>query len=499
MLLEGRQGEVAFVPIESFPGRTEPDATGPPAVLHDQSAALCRSRAARLARSEVWSGAGRRRRSDRQGNRRLVTRQNAALYARQGVADHQSGCRPRQGCRAGHRQSSPRWAGLPGCGSAGRAKRGRHLGRPADREQFNELAGAASRGRGIRSAGRRDHRPNPVRDRLARREDRRDQARGRQAARSGARRRSSTKIVAQKRKEALEELVDKVQDALDDGSSFSEAAAAAKLTPTETPPITADGRSRTDPNFKLAPELMPVLKSGFELAENDEPVIETLPNDAGYVMVAPARVIAAAPAPLRAFATESPQDWINDQASQRAKQLADAIGAKGAQRVARRCGEGRQRAGSSPADQRPADPARPVPGQSSRRRWPCCSAWARARSAPLQRARAGLFRRKAQQDYPGQCARRPGLVVADAGPDAGEPGSGVWPAIHERDARTGRGQAKRKGHRRNEGADRRWRQLTSCALTGCIMLPTRSPSVLQGETRCSPPSSMNCSCSSMSA
>jgi len=140
----------------------------------------------------------------------------------------------------------------------------------------------------------------------------------------------ATKIAAQKKKTALEDLVTKVQDSLDDGSSFSEAAAAAKLTPTETPPITADGRSRSDPNFKLAPELAPALKSGFELAENDEPVIETLPNDAGYAMVAPARVIAAAPAPLASIRDRVVQDWINDQASQRAKQLADAIGAKGA-------------------------------------------------------------------------------------------------------------------------------------------------------------------------
>lgn len=140
----------------------------------------------------------------------------------------------------------------------------------------------------------------------------------------------ASKIEAQKRKTALEEIVNQVQDSLDDGSSFTEAAAAAKLTVTETPPITANGRSRIDPNFKLAPELTPILKSGFELAENDEPVIETLQNDAGYAMVAPGRIIAAAPAPLASIRDRVVQDWINEQASQRAKQLADAIGAKGA-------------------------------------------------------------------------------------------------------------------------------------------------------------------------
>jgi len=138
------------------------------------------------------------------------------------------------------------------------------------------------------------------------------------------------KLETAKRKGAVEKLVTNVQNALDDGSSFSEAAAASKLAVTETSPITADGNSRSDPSYKLPPELAPVLKSGFELAENDEPVIDTLPNDAGYVMVAPARIIAAAPAPLASIRDKVAQDWINDQASQRARQLADAISAKAA-------------------------------------------------------------------------------------------------------------------------------------------------------------------------
>jgi len=48
----------------------------------------------------------------------------------------------------------------------------------------------------------------------------------------------ATKLATAKRKTAVEDLVAKVEDSLDDGASFSEAAAAAKLTPTETPLIT---------------------------------------------------------------------------------------------------------------------------------------------------------------------------------------------------------------------------------------------------------------------
>jgi peptidyl-prolyl cis-trans isomerase D len=138
----------------------------------------------------------------------------------------------------------------------------------------------------------------------------------------------SAKLVADKRKEAIESLVDTVQNAIDEGSSFSEAAAAAKLTPIETPPLTSSGTSRTDPNYRLPADLAPALKGGFELAENDAPVVDPLPNNAGYVLVAPARIIAAAPAPLASIREKVTEDWIASQASKRAQQLAQNIANK---------------------------------------------------------------------------------------------------------------------------------------------------------------------------
>src|SRR5205085_9224265 len=60
----------------------------------------------------------------------------------------------------------------------------------------------------------------------------------------------AAKINADKRKAAIEDLVEKVETALDHGSNFEEAIAAAKLQSTSTPPITATGASRTDASFK---------------------------------------------------------------------------------------------------------------------------------------------------------------------------------------------------------------------------------------------------------
>ena len=138
----------------------------------------------------------------------------------------------------------------------------------------------------------------------------------------------AAKLTADKRKGAIEDLVAKVQDALDNGSNFTEAAAAAKLPVTSTPLITAAGSSRADPSFKLAPELAPILKSGFAIAPTDEPEIVALDGDQGYAVVSPSQVVPSAPAPLASIKDQVTNDWINDQATQRARAAAEQIAAK---------------------------------------------------------------------------------------------------------------------------------------------------------------------------
>lgn len=136
------------------------------------------------------------------------------------------------------------------------------------------------------------------------------------------------KLNTDKRKGAIEDLVDKVQSAFDGGSNFSEAVAAAKLPVTTTPPIMANGTSRADSSYKLPPELAPVLKTGFEIAPNDQPEIIALPGDAGYAVVSPGEVTPAAPAPLASIRDRVASDWVNDQATERARAAATQIAAK---------------------------------------------------------------------------------------------------------------------------------------------------------------------------
>jgi len=145
---------------------------------------------------------------------------------------------------------------------------------------------------------------------------------------AAARAEIAAKINADKRKEALEDLVDKVQNALDAGSNFSEAAAQAKLPVVTTPLITANGASRTQPNYRLPAQLATVVKAGFDIAPNDQPEIAALADKSGYVMVAPGEVITAAPAPLASIRERVANDWIVGQAFARAKAAAAVIAGK---------------------------------------------------------------------------------------------------------------------------------------------------------------------------
>lgn len=138
----------------------------------------------------------------------------------------------------------------------------------------------------------------------------------------------AAKLNADKRKGAIEDLVDKVQNSVDGGSNFGEAVAAAKLPVTTTPLITANGSSRVDASFKLPPELAPTLKAGFEIGPSDPPELVSLPGDAGYAMVSPGQVIPASPAPLASIHDQVANDWVNDQAMQRARAAATQIAAR---------------------------------------------------------------------------------------------------------------------------------------------------------------------------
>lgn len=135
-------------------------------------------------------------------------------------------------------------------------------------------------------------------------------------------------LAVEKRKDALADIVARVEDLIADGASLPEAAAAARLKVTETPLLTAAGTSRTDPGFKLAPELAVALRGGFDLTADDDPVVEELPGGKGFVLVGLGRLVPAAPAPLAEIRERVAADWVQKKASDLARASAAGIAAK---------------------------------------------------------------------------------------------------------------------------------------------------------------------------
>ena len=138
----------------------------------------------------------------------------------------------------------------------------------------------------------------------------------------------AAKLTADKRKNALADLVTKVEDEISDGRNFSEVTTANKLPVVTTPPVIANGTSIQNREFKLPQEFAPLLKTGFELSADDDPVVETLAGDAGYALVAAGDITPAAPAPLASIKERVAADFLTKRALDRAKAVANEIAAK---------------------------------------------------------------------------------------------------------------------------------------------------------------------------
>ena len=203
---------------------------------------------------------------------------------------------------------------------------------PQSRAQFTSLAGdkvAAAAFAAVNNAI-----VGPIQSDLGWHVLRIDQVRG-EAGRSLADARAEivTKLTAEKRKEALIDLVTRIEDSISDGGSLAEAAAAAKVTLVDTPLISGSGADRANPAYRLPEALAAGLKSGFELTLDDDPVVETLPNDAGYLLVGVGRIVPASPAPLAQIKDRIAADWTQKKASDRARAAASQIAAQTARGV----------------------------------------------------------------------------------------------------------------------------------------------------------------------
>lgn len=131
----------------------------------------------------------------------------------------------------------------------------------------------------------------------------------------------------QKREEAMADLVARIEDGIAEGKSFADTVTAEKLTMVTTPAIVANGRTPDDPAWQAPAELAALLKPGFELGAEDDPVVEDL-HDGNYALLQVGQVIAAAPAPLARIKQMVTLDLMRSRASEKAAKAAADILAK---------------------------------------------------------------------------------------------------------------------------------------------------------------------------
>lgn len=129
----------------------------------------------------------------------------------------------------------------------------------------------------------------------------------------------------QKRQDAVATLVTKIEDAVADGSSIEEVARANGLALRETPPATATG---TVDGGQFPAEAAPLLKTAFQMTDDEDPVVETLVEGQSFALMAPGRILPAAPPPLARIADRVKADLIARRAADRARAIAASIVAK---------------------------------------------------------------------------------------------------------------------------------------------------------------------------
>ena len=138
----------------------------------------------------------------------------------------------------------------------------------------------------------------------------------------------AAQIQQRKSGNALNDLAGRIENAIADGSTFDEIAAANKLAVKETAPVTATGATPDTTGWQAPPELQPMLEGAFAVEAGEDPAVETIQENQRYALVAVTRVVPSAVPPLASIRDRVKADLIVRRASERARAIASAIVAR---------------------------------------------------------------------------------------------------------------------------------------------------------------------------
>ncbi len=135
-------------------------------------------------------------------------------------------------------------------------------------------------------------------------------------------------LAKKKADDALNLLVQQVEDAVGDGANFNEVAAKYKLQVVTTPPLLPNGTAPDNPAYKPDPVLPPLLKAVADATADDAPTVETIDPNGHFALLGVANVIPAAPVPLAQVKPRVAQEMLFERAALRARDQARALLAK---------------------------------------------------------------------------------------------------------------------------------------------------------------------------
>ncbi len=323
MLLEQRQGDIAFIPARLFAGGAAPtDAEVQTFYNQNRNRYMVpEQRVLRIARMGPEQ-LGNTTPSDQEiaayynANRATYAGSETRVLSRVSLPDQATAAQVAQRARAGGSFAA---AAAPAGFSAADVSLG-----PQTREQLTSLAGQAVASQVFGAA--QGAIIGPVQSSTGWdvvRVENIERTAGRSLAE--ARAEIAARLGTEKRKNALADLVNRVEDQIADGSSFAEVAAANRLPVVQTPPVTAGGVAPSQPGFTLPAEYRELPKAAFDMEPGADPEVIVLPNGAGDVLLAVDNVVPAAAAPLAQIRERVAADFVERRALDRARAAANAV------------------------------------------------------------------------------------------------------------------------------------------------------------------------------
>ncbi|MFL6846347.1 MAG: peptidyl-prolyl cis-trans isomerase [Allosphingosinicella sp.] len=138
----------------------------------------------------------------------------------------------------------------------------------------------------------------------------------------------ATQNQQRKAQNAVNDLATKIENAIGDGSTLDEIAAAQKLTIKESVPVTATGATPDNPGWQAPPELHALLEDAFAAEPGEDPAVEPIEENKTFAVTTVSRTIPAAVAPLAQIRDRVKADLLARRAAERARAVATAIVAR---------------------------------------------------------------------------------------------------------------------------------------------------------------------------